>query len=60
MRSITLKGAFRRKGTSEAFIPVYRGSSHDAENIRDDFRRVGSDMRSAMNEAKIKWYGKEG
>ncbi len=60
MRNITLRGTFRRKGTSEAYIPVYRGSSHDANNLRNDFRQVGDYMRIAINEANVKWYGKKG
>lgn len=60
MSDFSIRGAFRRKGTSDAFIPVYYGSQYDKMNICNDLRNVGSAMRNAMDAAKVEWSGKKG
>lgn len=57
--SFTLRGVFRMKTAGGIYVPVYQTQSCDSKNLRGDFKAVGRDMAKAINEAKVRWYGKK-
>lgn len=47
------------KVTNGICVPVYQTQCCDSKNLRGDFKTVGRDMTKAINEAKVRWYGKK-
>lgn len=47
------------KATNGIYVPVYQTQCCDSKNLRGDFKTVGRDMTKAINEAKVRWYGKK-